>query len=243
MSSTNKTTNYELSQFIGTDKPAWLTDYNADMSKIDAGVAAAQTTATGADGKATANTTAIGTLANLTTTAKTNLVAAINEVDTNADAAAGVAADAATSANTAYTTATGAAQQVAALADYLTITAAAVATNKLVPRAGTLSDAGVSVAQNSTHSLGKVYGYFNLTPATSGWQQVTINYDTGIHPDSSFDISCAGLSNGNNEITLRFNTDGTIQIIWYAPNTNNCHVVLFPCLYFFVDFGDVAPTA
>ena len=35
MSSTNKTTNYELSQFLGTDKPAWLSDYNTDMSKID----------------------------------------------------------------------------------------------------------------------------------------------------------------------------------------------------------------
>ena len=35
MSSTNKTTNYELSQFIGSDKPAWLVDYNGDMSKID----------------------------------------------------------------------------------------------------------------------------------------------------------------------------------------------------------------
>ena len=35
MSSTNKTTNYELSQFIGSDKPAWLVDYNGDMLKID----------------------------------------------------------------------------------------------------------------------------------------------------------------------------------------------------------------
>ena len=72
MSSTNKTTNYELSQFIGSDKPAWLTDYNADMSKIDTGINSAQGTATGADTKATANATSIGTLANLTTTAKTN---------------------------------------------------------------------------------------------------------------------------------------------------------------------------
>ena len=38
MASTNKTTNYELSQFIATDKPAWLGDYNQDMSKIDAGM-------------------------------------------------------------------------------------------------------------------------------------------------------------------------------------------------------------
>lgn len=37
MASTNKTTNLSLSQFIATDKPSWLSDYNADMTKIDAG--------------------------------------------------------------------------------------------------------------------------------------------------------------------------------------------------------------
>lgn len=36
MTATNKTTNYELSQFVGTDRPTWLGDYNGDMSKIDA---------------------------------------------------------------------------------------------------------------------------------------------------------------------------------------------------------------
>lgn len=37
MASTTKTTNLELSQFVGTDKPTWLTDYNGDMHKIDNG--------------------------------------------------------------------------------------------------------------------------------------------------------------------------------------------------------------
>lgn len=35
MSSTNKTPNYDLSQFVGTDKPTYLGDYNGDMLKID----------------------------------------------------------------------------------------------------------------------------------------------------------------------------------------------------------------
>lgn len=46
MSSTNKTNYYDLSQYIGTDKPTYLGDYNSDMSKIDAGIH-------GADDKAT----------------------------------------------------------------------------------------------------------------------------------------------------------------------------------------------
>jgi hypothetical protein len=38
MASTNKTPNLKLSQFVSTDKPAWLTDYNADMTAIDTAV-------------------------------------------------------------------------------------------------------------------------------------------------------------------------------------------------------------
>lgn len=69
MSSTNHTTNYGLSQFLGTDKPAWLVDYNGDMAAIDTQMKAnadaasgAQTTANTADGKADTNATAISTL-------------------------------------------------------------------------------------------------------------------------------------------------------------------------------------
>lgn len=40
MASTNKTANYDLSQFTATDKPAWIADYNQDMYNIDAGMKA-----------------------------------------------------------------------------------------------------------------------------------------------------------------------------------------------------------
>lgn len=36
MTATNHTENYNLSQFVGTDRPKWLVDYNGDMAKIDA---------------------------------------------------------------------------------------------------------------------------------------------------------------------------------------------------------------
>ena len=35
MASTNKTTNYDLSQYTANDKPTYLVDYNSDMNKID----------------------------------------------------------------------------------------------------------------------------------------------------------------------------------------------------------------
>lgn len=66
MSSTNKTVTVELSQYVSTDKPTYLVDYNSDMLKIDNAIASdrgdittAQNTATTADGKADANKTSI----------------------------------------------------------------------------------------------------------------------------------------------------------------------------------------
>lgn len=45
--STNKTTNYELPQFIGTDKPSWLGDVNGAMSAIDTAMHTNATTIAG----------------------------------------------------------------------------------------------------------------------------------------------------------------------------------------------------
>lgn len=48
MSSTNKTSHYNLPQFIGSDIPTWLGDFNSAMTAIDSGINAAATTASGA---------------------------------------------------------------------------------------------------------------------------------------------------------------------------------------------------
>ena len=240
MSSTNKTTNYELSQFIGTDKPAWLTDYNADMSKIDTGVKNAQTTATGADGKATANATSIGTLSNLTTDAKTNLVAAINEVDTHADTALNTATNAAGTANQAQTTAN-------TLAAYFVLTPSNVPSNKVVATAGTVNRAEISLALNSTNTAGKIYGVLGHTPSATGVQYITLDIDSGIHPETEFTISPVGVigntvatnSQVSNEISATFKTNGNIVLSYYASYSGSRYYgILFPSLYFFTDFGD-----
>ena len=52
MAHTNSTTNYNLPQFISTDKPAWLSDVNGAMSDIDTAIHNAATDAATADGKA-----------------------------------------------------------------------------------------------------------------------------------------------------------------------------------------------
>lgn len=104
MSSTNKTTNYQLSQFVGSDMPAWLGDYNTDMSKIDTAIKTASDDATDGKTQSDTNKNAIGTLANLTTTVKDNLVSAVNEVKTIADNAGTSAVGTARLTNGAVTT-------------------------------------------------------------------------------------------------------------------------------------------
>lgn len=72
MGATNHTANYSLSQFISTDKPAWLQDYNGDMLKIDTGINAAKLAADTASNAASSAqndaTTAVNAVNSLTTT-------------------------------------------------------------------------------------------------------------------------------------------------------------------------------
>ena len=75
MGATNSTVNYNLSQFIGSDKPAWLQDYNGDMLKIDTGINAAKLAADSAANAASAAqndaTTALGDISTINGTLST----------------------------------------------------------------------------------------------------------------------------------------------------------------------------
>ena len=232
MSSTNKTTNYELSQFIGTDKPAWLSDYNSDMSKIDAGLDTAQDTATAADGKADANATAIGTLANLTTDAKTSLVAAINEVDTHADTAQ-------TSADNVGTLANSNATKIQGIEDYFTFT---------VFETSTASTSGASVisneikySTNANGTLGKIYGRIVVDTTAPN---AVITLTSGFHPASNINIDgeCMVFNVSDNVqtiIPMAVASNGTVTINLTDTPANKRIRLLFPaCLLFLQDFGD-----
>ena len=199
MSSTNKTTNYELSQFIGSDKPAWLADYNQDMSKIDAQMKLNADSATGADGKADANTTAIGTLANLTTTVKTDLVSAINEVDASADSA--------------NTTANG-------VAVYIDINNTKANLSASPDTGATVDEIRFHSAYNTGGTLGKIYGYMQLIKTNGQDTTVTLS-DTGLRPTTTFTISDGIIMyrfSGDTTPTLFtadlvVNTDGTASFV------------------------------
>jgi hypothetical protein len=229
MSSTNKTTNYNLSQFVGTDKPAWLADYNQDMSKIDTQMKANADSATGADGKADANTSAIGTLTNLTTEAKTNLVSAINEVDLHAD--------------TAQNTANQAVNSITGLQDYLNLNSYISATNGTSDN-GNVVTVNIKYASNSNGSLGKIYGYVDVQPSTAKDSVVTITEKSSFRPEARIFIQSLGIESVNGgtiayPVDVAIETDGTIKFYAYMEGLNRTHrLIIHPCLLFITDFGD-----
>ena len=241
MASTNKTTNYNLSQFLGTDKPAWLADYNSDMTKIDGGIHTAQTTATGADGKADANTTAIGNLTNLTTDAKTDLVVAINEVDAHADVAQSTANTASNTANSALNKAN---QAMANVENFNLNTVTTVEVSGPNMNSGFTT---LTVAKNSDGSLCKIYGQIRTSyqgTTTTTWT----SGDTGLRPSSDITINgcCLRdviLNNGVQQIFMQSFTihqNGTITFESKSADTiQNLGFYFMASLIFVKDFGDL----
>lgn len=69
MGHTNSTTNYNLPQFLPTDKPAWLTDINGAFTSIDTGMKNAKDTADSAQNDATQALTDAGAAATAAATA------------------------------------------------------------------------------------------------------------------------------------------------------------------------------
>lgn len=245
MSSTNKTTNYELSQFLGSDKPAWLSDYNTDMSKIDTQMKANADGVTANTGASSANTTAIGTLTNLTTDAKTNLVNAINEVDSHADSAQGTA-------SSALSTATSASTNVTNLANYFAMTSVtkynSTSNYQITSGGGSVYSAELSVARNNDGTLCKIYGAITLTNTnTSGNSNVKLNVDTGIHPSEAITITGCGITQADNGsglgtistgTAITINTDGTLVFQGYHSQGTTLYIRMFNGLIFVQNFGD-----
>lgn len=230
MASTNKTTNYELSQYIGTDKPTYLGDYNGDMQKIDARMK------TNADGFASAQS--------LAQTAK----------DT-ADLAETHAQTGITNASTAQSTASSAlakaTQNEADIANFNLSIFEPVDNDDIVCPNGTLnkSTTSITVARNTDGSLAKVYGQIRVD-FSNYTGTLPVSFPSSLRPSTDITIQCACqaritdnpgqyANSSGQSITIR--TNGTIEV---QPRTVNPNFIradyyLLPCLYWIKDFGDV----
>lgn len=200
MSSTNKTSHYNLSQYVGSDKPTYLADYNTDMSNIDTGIY-------GAKSIADTNTTNIGTLSNLTTTAKTSLVSAINEVDSNTDTNTSsigtINSNIGTLSNlttTAKNNLVSAINEVDAEADTNSLNIGTLSTNL-----GNISSLVTSDKTSVVNAINEIFNYLNLTDNRALSNPVVLN---------SSNQPMSGASVSVNNVRIALNSAGTYGKIY-----------------------------
>lgn len=245
--STNTTTNYGLSQYVGSDKPTYLGDYNSDMYKIDTQMKA------NADASGV-NATAIGDLTNLTTTAKSDLVNAVNEVaggvSTNAGAISSTNTNIGTLANldtSNKTSIVNAINELVSSIGLFNLTSYSAASASL--DYGTITSNNCSIAANSDGSLAKIYGVLQIG-SIQGSAERTLTITSDLRPDTEFTISSAGIVTVQNTsdirdtfpLDIKIKTNGDIEAKFRTySNTNYVTIQLFPCLYWIKDFGD-SPT-
>lgn len=241
MSATNHTTNYNLPQFVGTDKPTWLTDVNGAFSAIDAQMKLNADSASGASSTATTASTNLGNITNLNTTDKTSAVNAINEVNTNLGTVSGVATQAGTDASQAK-------NEITSLASYLNLnTFEAIATEDMTISGGFIFANTLNHATNSDGSVGKIYGCVYLTCNNANGFTLTI--PTNFRPTSPITINGVALCcrrQPNSDIfemvqyvTMDVATNGNITLTGGGTHYNKTTVFNFGAsLLFLKDFGD-----
>lgn len=247
MSATNHTTNYELPIFVGTDKPAWLVDWNGAMTAIDTAIHTAE-------GKADQAGTDIGGIESSISTINSTLTSINNAVsqlriDTNANTGS---INTITSLigngepTTTDKTIIGAINEInAEVYDFSLSQATATPSTTH----GTFYDDEVHVLLNSAQSVGKVYGTLKISnseliKANTPIMSIAV---TGLSVAESFNVGGYGITyyvSGEyveDSAYLKFNTNGTIDIQCKEDIRATATVIwvnMPPCLLFLKDLGD-----
>ena len=223
MGATNKTTYYKLPQYVQSDKPSYLGDFNGAMNTID-GAIHTNAVNIGINGTAIENTNAIiGDLTNLTTETKTSVVGAINEVNSKVDT------------NEEYFN----------INTFTTINKTdMVMSDPLVTIA---NGSSLTLATNSDSTLFKLYGKIDVN--TNGYEnELTLSFPTSLRPTSAITINNSYLgilyhTDGHiysiQAFPITIATNGIVTLTLAHQDIlllQSC--ILQPCLYFLKDFGD-----
>lgn len=256
--STNKTTNYELPQFIGTDKPTWLGDVNGAMSIIDSAmhtnasdidslessVATASATASQASQDVSALTTTVGTLSTSVSSATTTA--------NNAQATATSALNTANTANgkadtNASNIATNTSDITALQSDILKLNLTDFASTSFTGVGGSVVANNIKVATNTDGSIGKIYGRIQFTKSATN---TTFTCASALRPTTNITINALGtMYTSPNSTTgyavfsaqdVSIATDGTISFSINIATSSVARgmLIINPCLLFMQDFGD-----
>lgn len=256
MASTNKTPNYDLPQFIATDKPTWLGDVNDAMSKIDAGMEANKSSGESTVGRVTA--------LEATVSEHTDQIATVTETADTAGATATAAQNAASAASALATTANSAAN---AITNSLTFNPANVVKKDATDSSVTVSPTGDIVLSggnlkcicSNDGSWMKVYGYLAGTIQHTNSGIATIIKFPGMvkfPPSEKYTVNSLGLSvidpvaSGNantivNTVSIDVNTDGSIDLTIWATiqRRTGIFINISPCMINNKSYGDTPITA
>lgn len=226
MSSTNKTTNYELSQYVGSDKPTYLGDYNSDMAKIDTQMKANNTLASNASTTASTASETAGT--------------ALTNAGTAQTTADGAQRDATSALNKALA-------NEANIAKFNLTDIKTYSSTDMTITGGTLNAvSNITVATNSDGSIAKIYGIIIFTGSGSGTGDATVTIQgTDLRPESNITINGNVLTQVNSATVysngFTVGTNGNIAFSLTRQGTYVSRTIAINSLLFMTDFGDTTP--
>lgn len=232
MASTNKTANYNLSQYIGSDKPTYLGDYNADMLAIDTGMA---TNKTKADNAVSVANAANQTAGNAQTTATQAQQTANSAKDT---------ADGLSEAITQLTTKTNQnTSSITELINKFNLNRYNNVVATVTAGGGSTSENSLTVASNEDSSLFKIYGELIVNGIAWSKQSIKLT-NTGLSgPSEPYTIKGIAFAKGQTQTDYRVlsatvNTDGSITFDRSMEENTVIRLWFPPCLYFNKNFND-----
>lgn len=263
MSSTNKTPNYNLSQFTADDKPAWLSDYNSDMQKIDTQMKAnatkvdsAEKTANNANtasssaletateaktlasGASTNASTALSTAQSANQTAQTASQNAQTAKDT-ANTASGLASSANSNAQNANTNAN---KAINDLKKFNLINSKIWENSDIYAgqHISNIVNSTINLAYDSTSKVFKLYGEISCAIEANTTGEIVLS-NSPLRPSEEITIGYAGISYLQNTPSVDFvnfvvKTTGEIVIRIWNGIGGNIKIGLFNCLYFLESF-------
>ena len=251
MAYTNKTTNYELPQYIGTDKPTYLSDFNGAMNTIDAQMKINADNASSASSSASSASQVANNALNVANGADTKADTALTNAgtaQTTADTAQSVATSALSTANTANSkadtaqttadtasaNASSALSKADAIANKLNLTTFETIeyTSMTKTGGGNLTGGTIYTAVNGDGSIGKIYGQIDVkTNGSSG--NVTI--PTQLRPKDASgqatDLTINGLcirvitegasTKNLNNISVSIGSNGNVKVGYISTSGTN----------------------
>lgn len=226
MGATNKTTNYSLPQWIGTDKPTFLGDMNDAFLKIDEAIV-------DVSGDATTALTEAGTAKQTVTEIETEVKA----ISPKVESAATTAATALSTAESAQSTANSFSAQISAVKSVTDALTNWV--NVPITMNSNVSSGSWTCQYNPTLKLLNIYGsitFSSYTTTYAGYQFATLNLPFTLASARTVQSGCigaidgnAGYGDGNTPITFSGNNSTTIAIgtgVGHARKSLNINVML-----------------